>query len=139
CRGVDAASAQFLQLRFRPVQPQPHFHLAHHCCPNSEMLLNLLPFSYSSVQFPQTNVAMSDQWTHAEFFSDGESLAVVVFGLSIITRIFVGRDIAEKPESVCLMPSLFVLTGEAQGAMCGCMGIRFPTGQQICFAQPDGP
>ena len=35
--------------------------------------------------------------------------------------------------------SLFVLVGETQGALCGGTGIRSPPGQQIHFAQPDGP
>src|SRR5262245_8302701 len=81
---------------------------------------------------------MRDERVHAEFFSEGESLAIVAFRLSNIRRILVGRDIAEEPKSVRLISSLFVLTGETQGAVCGGTGIRFPPGQQIRFAQPEG-
>ena len=103
------------------------------------MLLGLLLIAYPPVQFAQTNVAMRDERAHAEFFSEGESLAIVVFRLPDIKGIFARRDLAEEPKSVRLVSSLFVLTGETQGALCGGTGIRFPPGQQIRFAQPDGP
>ena len=103
------------------------------------MLLRLLRLTDPPVQFAQTNVAMRDERAHAEFFSEGESLAIVVFRLPDIKGIFARRDLAEEPKSVRLVSSLFVLTGETQGALCGGTGIRFPTGQQIRFAQPDGP
>src|SRR6266511_3924470 len=76
---------------------------------------------------------------YAEFFGEGESLAIVVFRLSNIKGIFARRDLAEESESVRLVSSLFVLTGETEGTLCGGTGIRFPPGQQIRFAQPDGP
>ena len=68
----------------------------------------------------------------------GESLAIVVFRLPDV-RILVRGDFAEEPERPRFVSSLFVLTGETQGALCGGTGIRFPPGQQIGFAQPDGP
>ena len=82
---------------------------------------------------------MRDERAHAEFFSEGESLAIVVFRLPDIKGIFARRDLAEEPKSVRLVSSLFVPPGETQGALCGGTGIRFPPGQQIGFAQPDGP
>ena len=84
-------------------------------------------------------MAMRDERAHAEFFSEGESLAIVVFRLPDIEGIFARRDLAEEPKSVRFVSSLFVLAGETQGALCGGTGIRFPPGQQIGFAQPDGP
>ena len=82
---------------------------------------------------------MSDQWAHAEFFSEGVSLTIMIFRIAYIKRIFARRDLAEEPKSVRFVSSLFVPTGETEGALCGGTGIRFPTGQQIRFAQPDGP
>src|SRR5262249_57307704 len=69
----------------------------------------------------------------------GESLAILVFRLRDIKGVFPCRDLAKEPKSVRLVSSLFVLTGKTQGALCGGTGIRFPTGQQIRFAQRDGP
>ena len=63
----------------------------------------------------------------------------MVFRLANIKGIFARRDLAEEPKSVRLVSSLFVLPSETEGALCGGAGIRFPTGQQIRFAQPDGP
>ena len=51
-------------------------------CRSGEMLLCLLQITDSPVQFSQTNVAVRDERAHAEFFSEGESLAIVVFRLS---------------------------------------------------------
>jgi hypothetical protein len=81
---------------------------------------------------------MRDERPHPELCSEGESLAIVVFHLADIKRICARRELAEEPKSVRFMSSLFVLTGETQGALCGGTGIRFPPGQQIRFAQPDG-
>src|SRR5262245_25020558 len=103
------------------------------------MLFSLLSAPYPPVQFAQTHMAMSDERAHAEFFSEGKSLTMAVFRLAGIKGIFARRDLAEQSKSVRLVSSLFVLAGETQGALCGGTGIRFPTGQQIRFAQPDGP
>ena len=103
------------------------------------MRLSFFVIAGAPIQFSQTDVAMRDERAHAEFFSEGESLAIVVFRLPDIKGIFARRDLAEEPKSVRLVSSLFVLTGETQGALCGGTGIRFPPGQQIGFAQPDGP
>src|SRR5262249_46739407 len=70
---------------------------------------------------------------------EGESLAIVVFRLFNIRGIFVRGDLTEQPKSVRLVSSLFVLARETQGALRGGTGIRFPPGQPIRFAQPDGP
>ena len=103
------------------------------------MLFSLLSALYPQIQFAYTYVAMRDERAHSEFFSEGESLTIVVFRLPDIKGIFARRNLAKEPKSVRLMSSLFVLTGETQGAQCGGTGIRFLPGQQVPFAQPDGP
>jgi hypothetical protein len=103
------------------------------------MFFSLLSAPYPPVQFAQTSVAMRDERAHAEFFSESESLAIVVLRLPDIKGIFARRDLAEESKSVRFVSSLFVPAGETQGAPCGGTGIRFPIGQQIRFAQPDGP
>src|SRR6266536_522225 len=92
---AGSALPQLLQLRFRPFQPQSHSHLPHHCRRSSEMLFSLLSAPYPPIQFAQTNVAMRDEGAHSEFFSEGESLAIVSFSLPDIGRIFVRRNRAE--------------------------------------------
>src|SRR5713226_7570347 len=103
------------------------------------MFFSLLSAPHPPVQFAQTDVAMRDERAHAESFSQGESLAIVFFRLADSRGIFARHDLAKESKSVRLVSSLFVLTGETQGALCGGTGIRFSTGQQIRFAQPDGP
>jgi hypothetical protein len=83
----------------------------------------------SPIQFAQTDVAVRDERAHAECFSEGESLAIVVFRLPDIKGFFARYDLAKEPKSVRLVSSLFVLARETQGALCGGMGIRFPPGQ----------
>ena len=92
------------------------------------MFFSLLSAPRPPVQFPETNVAMRDERAHSEFFSEGESLAIVVFRLPDIRRIFTCRNLAKEPKGVRLVSSLFVPTGETQGALRGDTGIRFPTG-----------
>src|SRR5437773_1681858 len=124
----DSASLQHPQLRFHPFQPQSHFHLAHHRDAIGEMRLRFIVITGSPVQFAQPNMAMRDERTHAECFSEGESLAIVLFRLVDIKRIFARRDLAEEQKSVRLVSSFFVLTGESQGALCGGTGIRVSPG-----------
>src|SRR6266481_4335815 len=131
--------SQLLEFRFCLFEPEAHLHLPHHCDRSSEMLFSLLSAPYPPVQFTQTNVAMRDERTHAELFSEGESLAIVGFCPPDIKGIFARRDLAKEQKSVRFVSSLFVPTGETPGALCGDTGIRFPPGQQIPFAQPDGP
>lgn len=76
------------------------------------MFLTLLLFSCSPTQFSKTEMAVSDQRSHPEFFSEGESLAIVVFRLPDIKGIFARRDLAEQPKSVRLVSFLFVLAGK---------------------------
>ena len=81
-----------------------------------EMLLAAcLPISCPPAQFAQTNVAMRDERAHAEFFSEGESLAIVVFRLADINGIFARRDLAKEPKSVRLVSSLFRADGRDAG------------------------
>ena len=119
---------QLLQLRLGLFQPQSHFHLPHHCDRRSEMLFSLLSAPYPPVQFAQTYMAMRDERAHAEFRREGESLTKAVFHLPNIKGIFARCDLAKEPKSVRLVSSLFVLTGETQGALCGGTGIRVSPG-----------
>ena len=75
------------------------------------MLFSLLSVPYSPVQFAQPNVAMRDEWAHAEFFSEGESLAIVVFRLADIKRIFARRDFAKEAECIRLVSPFLFLPG----------------------------
>ena len=59
------------------------------------MRLGLLRITDSPVKFAQTDVAMSDERAHAEFFSEGKSLAIVVFRLPDIKGICVRCNLAE--------------------------------------------
>src|SRR5262249_55669426 len=103
---------QFPQLRFSLFQPQSHFHLPHQRDAFVEMLLRQWQITASPIKFSQTNLAMRYERTHSEVFSESEGLAIVVFRLSDIKRLFARRDLAEEPKCVRLVSSLFVLAGE---------------------------
>jgi hypothetical protein len=59
------------------------------------MLFSLLSAPHPPVQFAQTNVAMRDERAHAECFSEGESLMVVLFGRRDIRGICARRDLTQ--------------------------------------------
>src|SRR4030095_2658644 len=103
------------------------------------MLFRLLSVRYTPVQVAQTNVAVGHERSHSEFVGQGDWFPIMFFGIPDIRRTFVRCDLAEEPKSVRLVSSLFVLARESQGALCGGTGIRFAPGQQIRFAQPEGP
>jgi hypothetical protein len=65
------------------------------------MFFSLLPVPYPPVQFAQTDVAMRAERAHAECFSEGESLAIVVFHLPDIKGMFACRDLAKEASSPC--------------------------------------
>src|SRR5262245_61189465 len=113
---MKKAVLEHLQLRFSTFQPQSHFHLPHQRDAFVEMLLRQWQITASPIKFSKTNVAMRNERSHAEFFSEGESLAIVVFRLPDIRRIFARCDLAEQPKNVRLVSSLFVLTGEIKRA-----------------------
>ena len=81
------------------------------------MLFCSFQIFYSSVQFAQTHMAMRNERAHAKFFSEGESLAIVVFRVSNIRGIFVRRDLAQEAEGPCLIAAFSALAGEHQRAV----------------------
>ena len=76
------------------------------------MLRCLMQITGSPVKFAQTNMTVSEERMHSEFFNEVDSLAIVVFRLPDIKWIFTRRDLAEEQKSVRLVSSLFVPTGE---------------------------
>src|SRR4029453_17807953 len=85
---------QLLELRFRFLQPQSHFHFPHHRDTVIKMFLRQLQIAASPVKLSQANVAMRDERAHAEGFSEGESLVIVIFGAPDVRPVFVRRDLA---------------------------------------------
>jgi hypothetical protein len=72
-------------------------------------------------------VAVRDERAHAEFFGEGESLAIVVFRLADIRRIFARRDLAKEPKSVRLDPSVSVTLREVEGSLPQVRGVLRPS------------
>ncbi len=68
-----------------------------------------------TIQLSQTEIAPGYERAHAEFFSKGESLVVVVFSIPKSRGIFVRCDLSKHPESIGLVSPFFVLTGEIEG------------------------
>jgi hypothetical protein len=51
------------------------------------------------------------EWAHAQLLSQGEGLAVVLFGWLDLQGITMRSDLAEEAQSTCLMTPFLVLTG----------------------------
>ena len=60
---------------------------------------------------------MGFERAHAEFFSKGESLVIVVFSLPKIRGIFVRGDLSKDMEGIGLASPFIVLTGEIEGTL----------------------
>src|SRR5262245_20505907 len=103
---------QLPQLRCSLFQPQSHFHLPHQRDAFVEMLLRQWQITATPIEFSHTNLPMCYERTHSELSSEIAGLALVVFRLSDLKRLFARRDLAEEPKCVRLVSSLFVLAGE---------------------------
>jgi len=82
CRlhGVVQRLTQPAQLCFPPLRPVGHPHLVVHLYSGGEVLLGLLAIAPAAVKCAETEVAVSDQRTHAAGLGERQRLAVVTFG-----------------------------------------------------------
>ncbi len=75
----------------------------------------MLKIIYPPIQLSYTEMALGHERAHAEFFSKGESLVIVVLSLRNTSRIFVRGDLSNHLENISLVCFFFGLTGEIEG------------------------
>ena len=85
-RASCACLSQLAQLCFRLLRPVGHAHFSVHRHRGGEVFLGLLAIAPGAVKFAETEVAVSNMRTHAAGLSEGQRLAIVVFGILDTTR-----------------------------------------------------
>jgi len=81
-------------------------------------------------------MALGHERAHAEFFSKGESLVIVVLSLRNTSRIFVRGDLSNHLENISLVCFFFGLTGEIEGTLCMFNRCIHSARSQIALAEP---
>src|SRR5215467_13931244 len=79
CRvgSVGGASAERLPLRLRPLQPEPHVHLAVHRRRGGEVLTGSVAPPGAPVELPEAEVAVGEERVHPQLAGKCQCLAVV--------------------------------------------------------------
>jgi hypothetical protein len=78
------------------------------------VLLRLLRLSRAPVELAEAEVAVSDEWAHAEFVGQSEGLVVVGCSLLGIGGIGVGLDDAKLVQRERLVPAFLELPGQVE-------------------------
>src|SRR5215468_1219992 len=140
-RGINSssqlASARRVYLRFRLLQPKAHVHLAEHRRSGSEVLLRLLVHTRAPVELAEAQVAVGEEWPHAEFVGERHGLTIVTFGLLRVRRIGMGRNLATEVERPGLPTTLTAVTSKLQGSVAEGGGRLEPAVDQARFTETD--
>jgi hypothetical protein len=95
--------------------------------------------SYLSIEAAKAEAAVGLEGEHAEFFSQGNGLAVVVFGWLDLWGITMCGDRTKETQGVCLVPAFLMGTGKIESSPGKVVGLLQATGQQIALAQRGNP
>ncbi len=96
----------------------------------------MLKIIYPPIQLAETEMATSYERAHAEFFSQGESLVILVLSLPNTRGIFVRGDLSNHLENISLVCFFFGLTGEIEGTLCMFNRCIHSARSQIALAKP---
>ncbi len=96
----------------------------------------MLKIIYPPIQLAETEMAPSYERAHAELFSKGETLVIVVLSLPTTRGIFVRGDLSNHPENIGLVSPFIVLTGAIEGTL-GMLNCSIDSARsQIALAMP---
>src|SRR5262245_10567874 len=108
---------QLTQLRFHLSQPIRHVHFAVHRRCDGQVLLSLLLLPSAAMRLAETEVAVGDEWPHAEFRRQSYGGAVVRFRRHHVGAGMMGGDLAEEAKSPRLIAARTTLTGDRHSAV----------------------
>jgi hypothetical protein len=120
-------------------EPEGHLQSTVQLNGRGQLSTGLLPLAGLGVQRAKAEVAVGLEWTHAEFFGQGEGFPVVGCGWLDVGGLVLGMDVTQKPLGVRLVATFPVGTGEGQGALGKREGVLQAASQQIALTQLDGP
>src|SRR5215468_6767143 len=78
---IAPSLTQLAELCFRALRPVCHFHFAIHRPCDCELFLSATLIASATVHFAQAEVAVGDEWAHAAWLREGQSLAVIAFSV----------------------------------------------------------
>jgi hypothetical protein len=87
------------------------------------------------MQSAEAEMAVGHEWTHAEFFGQGEGLPVVGFGWPNLRGGLMGSDLPEEPQGPRLVSPLLMGTGEVEGTPSELDRLLYAASQQIGLAR----
>src|SRR5262245_17614672 len=98
------------------------------------MLGTLFPTPGPPIQFSKTDMAVCHKRAHAEFFSEGESLAIMLLGFLNFRCSGVGANLSHKPQRPRLLTSFHGLLRAIKRALHNCNSVIKPASLKIRFA-----
>src|SRR5712692_2315196 len=89
------------------------------------------------VECAEREVAVGDEWAHAQFGGKGKRLAVVAFGLLDVGQ--AGGDLAQEAQRPSLVAAFLVVTGAPQSTVGGLACVICAPGPQIPLGEINEP
>src|SRR5262249_16792954 len=117
---LTVTTPSLLHLRQRRLglgQPEGHLHRTIEVDGSRQFVACPLPLRGLGVEGAETAVAVRLEGAHAKFVGQGERLAVVGCGLVDLWSISPCRNLPEEPQSIGLVATSRMLTGERQRAL----------------------
>ena len=117
--------------------PTVHIHLAIQRPCHRKAFSSELPATTIQEELTESEMAVSDEWTHAELYSQREGSAVMAFcSLAIGGIVAAGKDGTEDVESPRLMTALLMLLGQRHGLLRALPSVVEAAFEQARFAEP---
>src|SRR5437764_1489033 len=101
--------------------------------------MRLLWAAYLSIQEAKATVAVGQEWTHPQFVSQSEGLAVVGFSRHDIWGTGVGIEGAKLVQRECLVPAFLELPSQVERLACVLPGLLAVSRQTTDLAEPCDP
>src|SRR5262245_48799326 len=84
-------------------QPKRHLHGPVQLDSGGQLGARLLLPSCLQIEFAKAEMAVGQEWAHAEFFCQGEGLSVVDLGVFDMRWVMLSRNLAEEAQGIRLV------------------------------------
>src|SRR5437867_3516242 len=124
-------SFQYLQLRLRLLQPEPHVHLAVHRRRDGEVLVRVLTLARAPVELTEAEVAVGDKGAHAELLGQIEGLAIKALRSVEVWRRAACGGLGEDSQDSCFSAPTADATAVVERVPSGSGRVAFTAAQEI--------
>ena len=135
-RPLCAVLRQFLHLRLRLLQADPHVHLAEHGRRRGEVFLSVLPPTRPAMELAKAEAAARHKGAHAELLGERHRLLVRPLRIAKVAGSAAPCDVSEQGERVGLVSPLALRAEEIERPCRGLPGFAQTAGQQVDLARP---